>query len=58
MHTEESSRVSIQHSKSRVHGDHIGSHTTSILTSLDLERLECYTLWVAKVTDLEKSNYS
>ena len=46
MDTKESSRVPIQHSQSRVHRDHVRSYTTSILTSLDLKRLECYTLQI------------
>ena len=33
-----------RNTQSRVHGDHVCYYTTSILTSLDLERLECYTL--------------
>lgn len=44
MNTKECPRVTVHHSQSRVHRDHVGSYTSRILSSLDLKFLKCYTL--------------
>lgn len=44
MNTKESTSVTVQHSQRRVHGDHISSYTSRILSSLNLKLLKRYTL--------------